>query len=101
MMIYNNFSQRRMDIENFWNCEAGEDLLSVNKHSQSNKEDIELLPIEGSSLFSALTHESNTQIERIMSFMDKLELPESQTAANQSSEAKGCGKKVTLKKSEC
>ena len=86
-----------MDFENFLNCEAAEDLLSVDRAS---KEEIELLTLEGSSNASTFAHGSDPQIERIMSFMDKLELPDSQNVSKELTKAKGFCKKKNGKNSE-
>ena len=89
-----------MDFENFLNCEAAEDLLSVDRASPASKEEIELLTLEGSSNASTFAHGSDPQIERIMSFMDKLELPDSQNVSKELTKAKGFCKKKNGKNSE-
>ena len=62
------------------------------------REDVELLPVDIPSNLNICVHDSFSQMERIMDFMDNLELPEHQRVSTEEPQIQSCGKNNAEKK---
>lgn len=87
-----------MNFDNFLMQDSSQELLSLRRESVRLREDVELLPVDSPSNLNICAPDSFSQIERIMDFMDSLELPESQRVSTEEPQSKSCGKKARGKK---
>jgi len=87
-----------MNFDNFLMHDSSQELLSLRGESVRLREDVELLPVESPSNLIVCVPDSFSQIERIMNFMDSLELLESQRVSKEEAQSKSRGKKVGDKK---
>ena len=83
-----------MNFDNFLMQDSSQELLSLRRESVRLREDVELLPVDSPSNLNICAPGSFSQIERIMDFMDSLELPESQRVSTDGPQSKSCGNKA-------